>query len=119
MAAAVRGHTSKIESLIAQGTDVNEQSAERGCTALMWSITFGREDIFTRLLEAGANAELADSTGTTPLMIAANAGRFSMVEALFAAGADSNHKSNDGRTAFQNAKIMDRKDVIELLRGQI
>ena len=42
-----------------------------------------------------------------------------MVEALFAAGADSNHKSNDGRTAFQNAKIMDRKDVIELLRGQI
>jgi ankyrin repeat protein len=51
--AASMGDTEKVQTLLAQGADVNAKDS-RGCTALMWAKREGHKEIVRILKEAGA-----------------------------------------------------------------
>ncbi|MGK5085597.1 ankyrin repeat domain-containing protein, partial [Bdellovibrionota bacterium FG-1] len=115
---AMGGVIPRIEQLIRRGANINGQAAH-GETALEYAIWFGRWGAALKLIELGANPNLADDSGRTPLLRAAgecNASR--VVEALLRAGAKVNHYDLYGKTALINAARADcaRTVAVMLLR---
>jgi TonB family protein len=60
--AVIEGDTEAVRALLAAGSDVNETTSE-GRTPLILAILFGRIQIMTLLLEAGADPHQRDSLG--------------------------------------------------------
>ena len=74
----------------------------------------GHVEVVRLLLEAGANGNLADSSGTTALMLASATGRVELVRLLLEAGADRNLVNEDGLTALM---IASAKGDVEVTRS--
>ncbi|MBI5032435.1 MAG: ankyrin repeat domain-containing protein [Chloroflexi bacterium] len=102
--AAKDGKVQELRTLVQQGTDVNTVDADKGMTALMYAVEFGRVDAVKLLLESKANVNLASKKGTTALMYAALAGNMDIVKALLDAGADPKAKDVNGQTALVLAR---------------
>ena len=86
--AAMRGDTEAVETLIAQGADVNVPQGD-GMTALHWGAERGDGALVRVLLDAGADLAAVTRIGDyTPLHLASKAGSADAVEALLEAGSD-------------------------------
>ena len=73
-----------------------------------------------RLIDAGADANAADSLGTTPLMWAARHGDAALVERLLRAGADAAAENVFGVTPMSEAALIGSEPVIrELLTAGV
>jgi ankyrin repeat protein len=76
----------------------------------------GHAQVVAALIAAGADSNLATTTGATALMYAARSGSTETVTRLVEAGADLNAKEKGfGQTALMVAAGLDRADVVKLL----
>jgi ankyrin repeat protein len=76
---------------------------------------FGKVKAALALIAAGANPNASDGA-CTPIIRAASRGPVELIEALIKAGADVNAKAAGGGTALMLAQIMNRDDVVALLK---
>jgi formylglycine-generating enzyme required for sulfatase activity len=89
--AAYNGDLSRIQALLAAGSNVNAQTGE-GATALMYASYSGHVDVVRALLDAKADVNAKQINGTTALMSASGNGHLDVVRALLSAKADVNAK---------------------------
>jgi serine/threonine protein kinase/ankyrin repeat protein len=68
------------------------------------------------LLQAGCDANAADSDGRTPLMYAARYNRPPAADLLLKAGANIKAKDKDGKTALDLAKQFKNQEIVRLLQ---
>ena len=102
-----------VEELINSGADVNASfEGLDGWTPLIQSAYQGNTEIVKVLVSAGADLDLADSTGGTALMSACITGKSQTVKYLIFAGCDLNLTDDDGLSALHWAKT---PEVAELL----
>ena len=71
--------------------------------------------IARRLLDAGANPNLALLAGETPLMVASRSGKADVVALLLAKGADANARASRQQTALMWAASQRHPEVVKLL----
>jgi ankyrin repeat protein len=118
--AVARGQAERLQSLIRQGGDVNDQirsdepySSEWGATPLHLAARDGRLEIVDVLLKAGARADIADDRGSTPLHWAA--GHPGVISILVERGASVNMVDRSGRTVLHWAANIGAADSIDAL----
>lgn len=85
-----------LHTLIALGTDVDVADPTTGETPLMAAMRSDCEPQVRRLLEAGADPDLADADGDRPLHVAGLIKKPSFVLALLEAGADATVRNDAG-----------------------
>ena len=98
--AVIEGDLETIRQHIKAGSDLNKIEPSAGSSPLITAATFGKIDIATVLIEAGADVNFKNDEGSTPLHTAAFFCRPDIVEALLKNGADKSIKSNAGSTAL-------------------
>ena len=106
-----------VEALLA-GADGAEGGVDRkykGWTALMRAADGGHDLAVRRLLEVGARADDADSSGSTPLWRAAFSGHEAVAERLVEAGAVVDRAKNDGMTPLYIAAENGHDAVVQML----
>jgi ankyrin repeat protein len=82
-------------------------------TACMWSF----DDIFVKLLTAGANINAVNEYGDTPLHIAAEGlGSIETIQILLDCGADITLVNKHGKTAYMVAIESDNGEAAEYLK---
>lgn len=102
--AVLAGNKETLAVLLGRGADVNYKNQPLYYAALM-----GRAEICTALTMAGADTQIADSSGNTPLHVATELGWLEACKALLNAGSDV-HQTNDmGKSALELAKEADGK----------
>ena len=84
--------------LFRAGADATAVSKVDGRTALHFAAQKGYVEIVRLLLEAGANADVADLFMKTSLHVAAERGHVEIVELLLQAGADQDIANSSGKT---------------------
>jgi hypothetical protein len=99
--AALRGHASIVNSLLAARAHINGQTGVAQHTALQLAILTHRPEIVQSLVTAGANLEQGDNSQRTPLMLAVMGGHDDLVEMLLKAGANKDAKDSEGKNALQ------------------
>ena len=91
------------------------QTTNRGNTALHIASLAGQDLIVENLLEAGANPNLQAHGGFTPLYMAAQEGHADIVKQLLSAKANQSVATTDGFTPLAVALQENRHDVVNLL----
>ena len=71
-----------IKLLLKEGKDVNDITRKSGFTPLMAAVCYGRYEIFSVLLEAGADLHAAERKGMTALDFARKMRKTSMIKKL-------------------------------------
>lgn len=84
--------------------------------ALDFAIYHNNVEVTNTLILAGADPNLADSTGWTPLMTAVSYESIEAVKALLEAGADPDLKDERQYTAYLYAVKYNYKEIADLLR---
>jgi uncharacterized protein len=113
-AASATGQLERVDSLLAQGADVNaKNSAER--TPLLAAAAAGNSRIVRKLLAFGADPNLADKRGVTPLMEAAAHGYEEVAKQLVAAGSDVDAKDSAGQSVADKARRNGQGRIAALL----
>jgi len=103
----------RLDGLLTVSGDVNAKD-ERGITPLMYAAWIGSVDAMKRLLDRGADPNLANSSGSTALMLSAT--EIAKVQLLKDRGARMNAASTRGRTALFLAAMSDRSaDIVRLM----
>jgi len=100
--AVISGDTTRVESLIAQGADVNHIYPGDG-TALIAAARRGDVQMAEMLLQAGAHPNLMTRRSGAPLQVAARANSLEMVRLLVDAGAAVDRVAPRNGTALINA----------------
>jgi len=114
--AAHRGDLDMIEVLVYAGSNLEATTRVAEYTPLLIAARTGHGDAAVLLIDAGANPNVATTTGVTPLHLAAGAGQTQAVEALLAAGADVEaRESAMGQTPLIFAANEGRTDAIRAL----
>jgi ankyrin repeat protein len=85
-------------------------------TALTWAVYYDLEPLVARLLERGADPNVANAGGGTALMTAALKGRERVVRLLLERGADPAARDKSGKTASDYASDARHPDVQKALR---
>lgn len=127
MRAAARNDLQAVESLLAQGANVNGSSGD-GYTALIYAAYYGNSETVEYLLDHGADANARDKNGLTALIEAAKqnldagdviASYVGTVKALLKKGADVNARDKDGLTALAYAEkygLRNKAEIVRLLK---
>ena len=84
-------------------------------TLVLSAVDGGHVTVARMLLDRGADANAARSTGVTPLMIAAARGNRTLVQMLLDAGANVQAQDRSGTTALSAAVDGGHEDIVELL----
>jgi len=109
------GNMQKVEKLINQGADVNEQN-KSGETALMSAAEDGQRDVCELLIAKGADVNAQNyKTGDTALIFAALMGYKEVCQFLIAHGANLYAQGKYDDTALQRAAQYDRPEICKLL----
>jgi hypothetical protein len=94
-----------VKLLATRGADPNlPDAAVNSWTPLLHAVHKAQPGAISALLDAGANANGADSHGQTPLMMAAGYGYTDIVKILLAHGANPRLPMRDGVTAIDLAR---------------
>jgi ankyrin repeat protein len=105
IAAARAGNVAVVRLLTSRGADPNlPDAAVNSWTPLLHAVHKDQPRSIAALLDAGANANGADSYGQTPLMMAAGYGYTDIVKILLARGANPRLPMRDGVTAIDLAR---------------
>ncbi|MEZ0471834.1 ankyrin repeat domain-containing protein [Luteimonas salinilitoris] len=96
--AAIADDPEYLEIVLAGGGDPDARHGETGATPLAGATGPRTDAQFRRLLEAGADPNLADRTGNTPLHKAAMLNAGAQVRTLLEAGADPGAKNTQDAT---------------------
>lgn len=112
MAAAWRGHTERVEQLLASGVRLEATNGD-GNNALWLACVNGEPALIRRLAAAGVPLNHANATGATALMYAVSAGKAEVLRTLLELGADRHIKSQDDYTALDMCASL---DCLRLLR---
>lgn len=104
----------KIIELIKPDLNINNRDIE-GWTALKWASYCKNYMVTLKLLDIGADPNIADDKGCTALMEACWNGDAKMVQLLLKYGADTNLKNNKSETALTYAILGDHTQIVELL----
>jgi uncharacterized protein len=114
--AAANGDTETARMLIAAGANLRAMTRINGYTPLFLASREGNAAIVGALLDAGASAKTASTTGSTPLMLAAASGNTETITRLLDAGAEIDAKEHArGQTALMFAAAMNRVEAIKVL----
>ncbi|HEV2961498.1 MAG TPA: ankyrin repeat domain-containing protein [Candidatus Angelobacter sp.] len=98
------GTAANALAILARSRDINEQDSETGDTALLIATTDSQSAVFSGLLQAGANPNLANHHGDRPIHFAAMNELNDRVDELLNHGADPCAKGSDGLSARDIAK---------------
>jgi len=114
--AAFRGDLPKVETAIAEGTDINTRD-EREWTPLFWAVSGDQPDVAAFLINRGADVNATDENVTMPLYYAALHGYMEVAQLLIAKGASVNAKAAGkfGQTSLHSASGFGHTAVVELL----
>ena len=114
--AAANGDAETARMLIAAGANLRAMTRINGYTPLFLASREGNAAIVAALLDAGASAKTASTTGSTPLMLAAASGNTETITRLLDAGAEIDAKEHArGQTALMFAAALNRVDAIRVL----
>lgn len=114
--AALRNDLELTETLLYSGANVGATTRLGAYTPLVLASKTGGADVIRALLDAGADAKTATSTGVTALMFASASGNLESVRLLLEHGARVEAVESSGsETALMFAAAYDRADVIDLL----
>lgn len=111
MLAALKGHASLVERLLARGAAVNQS----GWAPLHYAATGPDSRIVGLLVERGARLDARSPNGTTPLMMAAQYGSEASVDVLLARGADPRARNDRDLTAADFARLAGREQLAQRL----
>ena len=132
--AAHFGHAALVKPLIEAGADVNKLASPhyflndasgkrrkrtdvlRDVTPVFDAADKGHTDVVMELIKAGADVNLATSSGDTPLFMAAHNGHESCVAVLIQAGADVRKARKNGWTPMKIATRNKWEKVVTLLK---
>lgn len=113
------GREEIVVNLIEKGADVNAITQDENKLAPLHAAAAGGSITATvKLLDAGAQPDVAQKGGFTPLMSAAGSGNQALANALLRAGATAGLKSDDGRTALDLAKAAGQKKLVAFLSSK-
>ena len=114
--AVMLGNTDMVRWLIDRGADVNAASPRDGRVALLWAAQKGHLEIVTALIVAGADVDVADSSGITPVQWAVENGHADVVESLIDAGARLDlRETTSGQGLMHRVSIYGHVDIAKLL----
>jgi ankyrin repeat protein len=74
-----------MKDLVANGASVNTKVC--GCTALMYAVFYGKQEMVEYLITAGADINVQNLSKLTPLMWAVEREQLAIVEILISKGA--------------------------------
>ena len=111
--AARSGDSQRAMALLADA-DVNKQAGD-GTTALHWAVLHDAPRLTAALLDAGADAGIANRYGITPLYLAAQNGSARSIEWLLAAGASADEVGTEGETVLMTVTRSGAIDAARVL----
>jgi hypothetical protein len=112
--AVIAGDTSKVQSLISVGADINGKGRQ-GWTPLHTAIWYGKNEVVEPLISKGADINAKDDRGNSLLHFAAIKGNSDAASLLIAKGADIDAKTSAQQTPLLFAVEYSRKDIVEML----
>jgi ankyrin repeat protein len=110
------GRLDRVRGLLDRGEVEIDAAQADGMTALHWAVYRDDLDGTEMLLEAGADASVANRYGVEPLSLACQNGNAKIVKRLLEAGADANAELRGGETVLMTAS---RTGVLEVVRDLI
>ena len=111
--AVATGDIARVQSLLAQGTNINLLNRSR-FTPLHMAVLNRRNEVAELLINKGANLNAKNNRGLTPLHVAASTGQKEIVELLISKGADVSIMA--GReNALTIAKKKNNTEIIDIL----
>ena len=119
--AVIQGNLGAVKEHIAAGTDLNTKNPMSGSTPLISAITFGKTEIASALINAGADLSVKNNDGATALHAAAFFCRVELVKELLDAGADKTLRNNFGATPRESimGPFAEAKPIYEFMQGQL
>jgi ankyrin repeat protein len=112
--AAMNGESDRVQTLIAEGADVNAGGPD-GTRALHWAVRADDPATVELLLAAGADPAAGDRHGVTPLYLAAENGSGRIIRTLIEAGADPGQVDRTGETILMIATQAGDADAVRVL----
>jgi len=100
--AVTTGNEEALRQHIAAGTDINTKDPFGGSSPLITAAVFGKIEMASILIDAGADLNFRNNDGSTALISAAFFGRPEIVQLLLDAGADKSIKNKYGATAYES-----------------
>ncbi|KAK6342278.1 hypothetical protein TWF730_001754 [Orbilia blumenaviensis] len=115
IAACRRGEAGILEQLIQANATIDRFGGPDMSSPLINAAGTLYKDSVEKLLDAGADINLADKDGDTALIVAANVGDAALVAFLLERGADITHVSTRNVNALQTAMNAGATDCVEVL----
>ena len=112
--ACLYGDLTKIKRLLASGANINSKDFSNK-TPLMYAAEDGAIDTIDFLIKSGANINDTDVRGDSALIIAVKNNNIKASELLIESGADLNIKNEDNKDAFEIAKDLGHKEIIDFI----
>ncbi len=103
-----------LELCVAQQCDPNTPDAE-GQTALLIATQKHDGALIARLLELGANVDVADGGGRTPLMLAAADGNVELLQTFLERSSHAGAVDSSGRSAAHHAILASKPEALDLV----
>lgn len=100
--AAIQGNIDAIRQHIAAGTDLDAAEPSAGSSALISASLFGKTEVVSALIAAGADVNFQNKEGSTALHTAAFFCRKDITEILLAHGANQSLRNKEGSTALES-----------------
>ncbi|MCA9427643.1 MAG: ankyrin repeat domain-containing protein [Candidatus Omnitrophica bacterium] len=113
--AVLRGDFELIDRLVSEDPNSVNQTTPEGATPLHFAVDLGDATLTEKLLQEGADPNLAYSNGESPLQRAIQAGDQEIVQLMLEAGADPNHLDSRGRSPIYAAIQRGDAQAVDLL----
>ena len=114
--AAFDGNADLVRDLIHQGVNVNAADRDKGWTALIYGAAKGSLTVVQLLLAAGADVNLAATSGQTAVSEAAYWGHAEVLNLLISAGAALNVPDREnGWTPVMKTVVWENTEILRLL----